>query len=288
MKESKKRVITAIVMVAVFAPLIFLGGYFYYGLCIALAGVACYELSSMHNKKLDKPKFISFVVGALGAISSAIFIPCNINYTINILLLLVLGLSIILFIICLFVSSLNITDAFFYIGCILYGGLPFGLMACVRMLFGTGISAVGIIVYMYMLCCSMLTDLFAYEVGIRIGKHKLAPVLSPKKSWEGAIGGTIIAGILCSGLLIAGELIFDFNLLGISNLAINIIVIVLLSFTLSIVSQIGDLLASKLKREYDIKDFGFIFPGHGGVMDRFDSAILTTIVFVIILIIFIL
>lgn len=288
MKESSKRVLTSIILVAIFAPLIFLGGYFYFGLCIALSFVACFELANMHNNANNKPKFISFIIASFGALTCGIFIPINLTNNIGILFYFLLGIVIILMLICLFVKDLTITDAFYYLGCLFYGGIPFGLMSCVRCMYGYDISACGITVYLYMLCCSMLTDVFAYEIGRRIGKHKLAPILSPKKSVEGAIGGTIVAGILSSLVLILGEIIFNFSLFNISNVLLNIIVIVILSFVLSIVSQIGDLLASKLKREYGIKDYGSIFPGHGGVMDRFDSAILCTIVFVIILIIFVL
>lgn len=107
------------------------------------------------------------------------------------------------------------------------------------------------------------TDTFAYITGNLIGKRKLSPKISPNKTIEGSIGG-ILGAVLLS--------IVYANLIGIKE-PINIIII---SFIGSIVSQIGDLTASKIKRIAQIKDYGFIMPGHGGVLDRFDSIIFAT------------
>lgn len=112
------------------------------------------------------------------------------------------------------------------------------------------------------------SDTCAYAVGILIGKHKLAPILSPKKSIEGSIGG--IFGAAAIGALfgyvmcyVTGE---PFKLIG---------VFALIGGVGSVISQIGDLAASGIKRCYDIKDYGKLIPGHGGILDRFDSVIVT-------------
>ena len=110
-----------------------------------------------------------------------------------------------------------------------------------------------------------VSDSMAYFTGRLIGKHKLAPTLSPKKTIEGSIGGivfTVIAFILY-GLIIEG----------ISELSANYLLLAIMGGTLSAVSQIGDLWASLIKREYSIKDYSRMLPGHGGVMDRFDSVL---------------
>ena len=133
---------------------------------------------------------------------------------------------------------------------------------------------------------AFLTDTFAYFVGYLFGKHKLIPDVSPNKSVEGAIGGSVCGSILGTVELVLCESLLGFNLFGIKNLAIEIIVVFLLSLCLTIVSQIGDLIASKLKREYGIKDYSNLFPGHGGIMDRFDSLILTSALFFVILALF--
>ena len=107
------------------------------------------------------------------------------------------------------------------------------------------------------------TDVGAYFVGSLIGKHKLIPEVSPKKSVEGSIGGIIFAAIC---FVIYGCFIEKYT-----DYSANYVVLVIAALILSVISQIGDLIASLIKREYGIKDYGKILPGHGGIMDRFDS-----------------
>lgn len=106
-------------------------------------------------------------------------------------------------------------------------------------------------------------DSFAYLIGSNFGKHKMCPKLSPKKSVEGAIGG-IIGAIIVSVAV---------NALFLKEPTSFIIVIALIG---SIISIFGDLLASKIKREFSIKDYSNVLPGHGGILDRFDSVLLMT------------
>lgn len=106
------------------------------------------------------------------------------------------------------------------------------------------------------------TDTFAYRVGIKFGKHKLTPI-SPKKSIEGSIGGIV------GSTLIA--IIYTYFINKICNAGISYLEITGIAVVLSVLSQIGDLAASSIKRYVDIKDFGKIIPGHGGMLDRIDS-----------------
>lgn len=107
------------------------------------------------------------------------------------------------------------------------------------------------------------TDIFAYFVGMAIGKHKMCPNLSPKKSWEGAIGGLVFAVILT---VVYAYFVFGGSPTGIKwALALGIIG--------SVMSQCGDLAASAIKRQIGIKDYGKLLPGHGGILDRFDSVL---------------
>lgn len=112
-----------------------------------------------------------------------------------------------------------------------------------------------------------LTDTGAYFTGVFLGKHKLAPSISPKKTIEGSIGGIIICvlSFLLYGFII--EKFFAANA--------NYIALALSGFVLSIIAQLGDLSMSIIKREFNIKDYGVIFPGHGGILDRFDSVLFT-------------
>lgn len=108
-----------------------------------------------------------------------------------------------------------------------------------------------------------VSDIFAYFTGRLFGKHKLAPNLSPKKTIEGSIGGVIFAVVGC---IVYGLVIESFT-----DLEANYVVLGALGFVLAILSQIGDIWASLIKREHGIKDYSRMLPGHGGVMDRFDS-----------------
>ncbi|MDO5556170.1 MAG: phosphatidate cytidylyltransferase [Clostridia bacterium] len=116
----------------------------------------------------------------------------------------------------------------------------------------------------FILIAAWGTDTCAYIVGIKFGKHKFTKI-SPKKSIEGCIGGTI-------GAIIIG-LIYTIALNIFADLQISYIYIILITGFLSILAQIGDLSASSIKRTVNIKDFGNLIPGHGGILDRIDSVI---------------
>ncbi len=110
------------------------------------------------------------------------------------------------------------------------------------------------------------TDIFAYFTGMFFGRHKLIPAVSPKKTVEGAIGGTLISAAAFVGCGFLYSHLYD-------GVQPNVFSLFICGAALSIVSQIGDLIASFIKRESGIKDYGKLFPGHGGVLDRFDSVI---------------
>lgn len=115
---------------------------------------------------------------------------------------------------------------------------------------------------------SWLTDAFAFFAGKKFGKHKMCPNISPKKTVEGAIGG--IAGQALLSLI----LFYVFNRFFFTEESyLSYTSVALLSVFLSAISMCGDLTASTVKRNYGVKDFGTFFPGHGGVMDRFDSCL---------------
>jgi phosphatidate cytidylyltransferase len=154
----------------------------------------------------------------------------------------------------------------------------------------------GVRFIIYLFLITIMTDMFAYFIGIKFGKRRLAPVISPKKSVEGAIAGSIAGTIFASLFALFYDIypealnpenlqtIFTgFSKLGELSRGLQALVIVPITFVATIVSQIGDLVASKFKRNYEIKDFGNIFPGHGGVVDRFDSSMLTSVFLVFLL-----
>lgn len=116
--------------------------------------------------------------------------------------------------------------------------------------------------------CSWGCDTCAYCVGMLIGKHKMAPTLSPKKSIEGGVGGILGAALI--GTIYAS--IISPYLQNEENIIVWFALICALG---AVISQIGDLAASAIKRNHNIKDYGTLIPGHGGILDRFDSVIFT-------------
>lgn len=122
--------------------------------------------------------------------------------------------------------------------------------------------------------CAWLTDVFAFLVGRKVGKHKMSPHISPKKSWEGAIGGTVITVGFNLGILFVYSLIAKYafgNAYFLMQSGIKYLYVIPVSIILSVVGMFGDLAASVLKRNVGIKDYSRLLPGHGGIMDRFDS-----------------
>ncbi len=117
----------------------------------------------------------------------------------------------------------------------------------------------------FCLAGAVFADTFALFAGIKLGKHKLCPRVSPKKTVEGAIGGVIGSAVIN---IIA---LFVCNWLCYKDFPIPVWFMIILSFVVPVVSMFGDLIASTIKRNYGIKDFGNLIPGHGGIMDRLDS-----------------
>ncbi len=138
--------------------------------------------------------------------------------------------------------------------------------------------------YFYLLAFvgAWVTDTFAYFTGMLLGKHKLIPDVSPKKTVEGAIGGTVF----CTLAFVGFGLLYNHFWLADGGKTISIAAMAIVGFLVSIVSQIGDLSLSLLKRKYGIKDFGKIFPGHGGVLDRFDSVLAVSIILTVSFVVF--
>lgn len=124
---------------------------------------------------------------------------------------------------------------------------------------------IGSYVIWFILFGACLTDAFAYFVGVKLGRHKLCPNISPKKTIEGAIGGILGCTLVF--------LIYTFVLNKYCSFSIQYWEIVLFGIVVAIFAQIGDLIASSIKRYVNTKDFGSVLPGHGGVLDRIDSVL---------------
>ncbi len=124
------------------------------------------------------------------------------------------------------------------------------------------------------LCISFGSDTLALFAGMLFGRHRLAPRVSPKKTVEGAVGG-LIGGVAGLALLKGILALCRFEMTPLVRAALGWPALIVLGLLGSVVSQIGDLSFSLIKREYGVKDYGKLLPGHGGVLDRFDSVTFT-------------
>lgn len=295
----KQRVITAILMAIVFIPFFFLGGWFITFLFSILSYIAMYELITMYQSKKNIPNVCKYIIPLFSSIIvlfSSFATAEDIIYVLLVELMFLLVLPI-------FNKKIEMKDVIFFIFGIIYSGISFAIIvtvrniemlyqdASIRLFDGLNIYAVGLILFIFVLLSTMLTDIAAYQFGIKFGKHKLCPSISPKKSIEGSIAGTIagaLGGTLFMVILqftLSKEYANAIKLFKIDNIYLYALAIFGVALLLSIAGQLGDLIASKIKREYNIKDYGKIFPGHGGVLDRFDSSIYSFLVFIIILMI---
>ena len=132
----------------------------------------------------------------------------------------------------------------------------------------------GKFVYLIPFVFAWVTDTFAYFTGRLFGKHKLIPAVSPKKTVEGAIGGAVCCALVAVLYGFLTNLWFEANP--------NYVVLAIAGLVIAVVSQIGDLAMSAIKRQYGIKDYGKLLPGHGGLLDRFDSCMAVTVVLAVI------
>lgn len=145
--------------------------------------------------------------------------------------------------------------------------IPCSLSCIIFVRYSVENAAAGIFLVVYLLFCAWFGDSGAYFVGTFFGKHKLCPKISPKKTVEGLIGGVITVGIVvfleC----------FVYNCFIAKDIYMSYAVLIPVGMLASLVGVLGDLTASVIKRQYEVKDFGNIMPGHGGVLDRFDSVL---------------
>ncbi len=149
-----------------------------------------------------------------------------------------------------------------------------GAYSAVIVLRDTYPETAGKFVYLIPFLFGWVTDTFAYFTGRLFGKHKLIPAVSPKKTVEGAIGGAVCCALVAVLYGFLTNLWFEASP--------NYIVLAVSGLVIAVVSQIGDLAMSAIKRQYGIKDYGKLLPGHGGLLDRFDSCMAVTVVLALI------
>lgn len=249
----KQRVITAVVALIIFIPIVFLGGTLIEIAALALAVVAMSEVLIMKRILLVTPEAIISILGTLFLVAPKSWmhdLPSQINTPFVSLIFAIALMVRVVF----SKNRFNFDDAGVLTLTMLYIGFGFNMFVQAR--------TVGLGMLIYLLLTVWSTDSGAYLVGRKIGKTKLAPQISPNKTWEGSIGGTVVAIIV--GII--------FSVTGLIHY--GILATILMTLFLSIAGQLGDLVESSLKRYYGVKDSGRILPGHGGILDRFDSLLL--------------
>ena len=252
----KARLLSGIVLVIIAVALLLAGGEVLLGALFLISMIGLYEL----YRVIKMEKSLLAVVG-YGAVA-ALYVMLYLNQM-EYLYILVLASIMAIMAVYVFTYPKYKTEQIMlmYFG-IFYVGLMLSYVYQTRMLEG------GIYLVWMIFICSWVCDTCAYCVGMLIGKHKMSPKLSPKKSVEGAIGG--VAGSMIFGGVYGAVCAEHLTLF--QNPAISLIII---AFVGALISMVGDLAASAIKRNYEVKDYGTLIPGHGGILDRFDSVIFT-------------
>ena len=258
----KTRIISSLVVIFIVIPIIYYGGPIFYAAVGIVGLIGFRELLELKEKEKDIP----FVMKTVSVISFLFIVLSNLN---DRSLEFLVDYRIISFIIFMILSPMvfihdfkkyNINDALYLLGSIFFLGLSFNYLITIRML--------NLNYLIFLLLITIFTDTFAYVTGMLIGKHKMSKIVSPKKTWEGFVGGSIFGTFISSVFYISA---FEYQ-----GSIIGLILVVLL---LTMIGQLGDLILSSIKRYYKIKDFGNIIPGHGGILDRLDSILFVLLAF---------
>ena len=258
----KQRVISAIIMIVIFVPFLLLGGWPFYCFISVLGLGATYELLNTHRKIPIITKIFTYL-----SVLSLILINAwdkNLIITIDSRILILIMFFLLGSLV--FVKNLktyHYKDAFLLIGISLFIGIGFHNFLLVR--------NNSIYLLLYLMSITVATDSFAYIIGSKFGRHKLAPLISPNKTIEGFVAGSVLGTII-------GSLLYFFLL----RETESIFVIIACTFFLSLVGQIGDLIKSAIKRYAGIKDFSNLIKGHGGILDRLDSILFAVMAYILI------
>lgn len=271
----KVRIITGVICALIVIMLLVFTGLGYQGVMSipmgAIAAIAAYEVMRVSKCKNKVLTVVSMIAAAIG--------PAYVDFGLQKFLPIPLSAIIMVYVIALLIIMLKFYDTtkFEHVALALFASLiiPGALGTffkvrdlCVEYpdLFQRSHCVFLILSAMY---SAWMSDTWAYFVGSKFGKHKLAPRISPKKSVEGAIGGVVGNALFC----VVTYLICDYTCF--RNDTLNVWTVFVGAIILTVLGMCGDLSASVIKRNFGEKDFGNLFPGHGGVLDRIDSFLVT-------------
>ncbi len=260
-----KRVMSALLIVIVFIPFLIIGGVSFQILMSAIAVLSLYELLHIKEQKEKLPLVINLFAYILVLYftfgnTSAVDFQYSLDYKV------MSGIIFLFLAPLVFINNqdkYNISDALYVIASVLFIGLSYNLLIITRN------YDLKYIIYLFLI--TTMTDTFALFTGMLVGNHKLSSI-SPKKTVEGLIGGTLM------GTFVAVSFYHT-----VINPNMSLVFIIMITVGLSLIGQIGDLVFSSIKRYYEKKDFSDLIPGHGGILDRFDSMIFVVLAFVILL-----
>lgn len=236
-------------------------------LCIAAAGLCFYEWYKMVNWNRDVKEltFISLII-----VVFPMLISSHLDIDFGIISLVILGITFFLF---LTQKKHSMRHAFAVSLGIPYIGIPMIALMWLR-----SDPNDGLFLILYVFFVTWGSDIVAYFIGKNFGKNKLAPYISPNKTWEGLAGaglGGVIGGLIVLGLVwMQMDSHSERHIAIISLFDMHIIFVIFVSLVLGLLGQVGDLMESYVKRYYGVKDSGNLIPGHGGILDRVDALLL--------------
>lgn len=255
----KKRVFSAFLMILIFAISIIISSQIFAILMLICGNMCLKELIDIKykDKDIDFVKFVCYL-------SISIIILNGVFFKFETLFTLIFPILSIITPIIFYNDSkrYNMEDSLYLIGITFFLGFAFNIIVYLREI------DIALCLYIFLIAC--LTDTYAYIGGSLIGKHKLSEI-SPKKTIEGSIIGSIMGTLISSIYYLT---VIDGR---------NIIKVIIISFILTILSEFGDLVFSSIKRYFKIKDYSNIIPGHGGMLDRFDSIIYVALSYILVL-----
>ena len=257
----KKRTISAIILLIILIGALLISTKVFSLVMLAAALLGFREIINIkYGESEENIEFIKLI----GYVSIILIILNKVFFNINetaLIVLPILGLTIPI----VFYNNskkYNINDALYILGAVFF--LSFAFSSIVKL------CNTNVYKCIYIFLVSFITDTYAYIAGSLIGKHPVTTI-SPKKTWEGSIIGSVMGCIIGS--------IYYYNVIG----DITIAKVIIMTLILTILSEIGDLVFSSIKRYFNKKDYSNLIPGHGGILDRFDSVIFVALGLILIL-----